>query len=81
MARCRTSSSFTSSPPTSPDGAMSLARARTHKPFDRTARAMSAIVRFAGSIRTSREVRKVPMNEPALREGPGGAVGRLRLPQ
>jgi hypothetical protein len=28
-----------------------------------------------------RHVLKVPKNEPALREGPGGAVGRLRLPQ
>jgi hypothetical protein len=26
-------------------------------------------------------VRFAPKNEPALREGPGGAVGRLRLPQ
>ena len=25
--------------------------------------------------------RFAPENEPALREGPGGAVGRLRLPQ
>jgi hypothetical protein len=42
---------------------------------------ISGLVRIADSRQTSREVRKVPMNEPASAGGAGGAVGRLRLPE
>jgi hypothetical protein len=38
---------------------------------------MSALERITDSSRTSRQVGKVPLNEPALAGGCGGEVGRI----